>query len=337
MSTAGLSDILFWVALGVYAVATALYFLSLRERPGRETAVVAGGAKAGRAAFGLTVAGAVAHLGMIVFRAVAAGRVPWGSMYEYSTVLVFLSVAFVIGVVHRRPAVRAVEPLAMLIAVVTMVLARGLYAPAGPLQPALNSWWLRIHVIAAITASSIFTIGFVFTVLYLIKDRAERRSLFGGSTVGAAYVGGTRSGGAVVEDPPAGDGFPVDYLDFDADASEGAAATGRGMIARLPKSETLDLWSYRTIMVAFPIWTFAVIAGAIWAAKAWSRYWGWDPKESWAFITWVIYAVYLHARATSGWRGRRAALVGVGGFVSLWITYYVVNLWIVGLHSYAGT
>jgi ABC-type transport system involved in cytochrome c biogenesis permease subunit len=79
-----------------------------------------------------------------------------------------------------------------------------------------------------------------------------------------------------------------------------------------------------------------VIGGAIWAQEAWCRYWGWDPKETWAFITWTIYAGYLHARATAGWRGRKAAFVAAAGFISLWITYYVVNLWIVGLHSYAG-
>lgn len=328
MSAAGLSDTLFWVAMGLYGVAAVAHFAALRapaEPNGRRN-------PASRIAFAATVAGAVAHLGMIVFRAAATGRVPWGNMYEYSSVLVFLSVAFLIGVVHRHPSLRAVEPLAMVIAVVTMVLARGLYAPAGPLQVALNSWWLKIHVISAIAASSIFTIAFVFTLLYLLKDRSERKMLFTGSTVGAAYAGGT-----VVDDAVNAEGFPVDHLDADPDAKDTGAPAGKGLIARLPKATTLDMWAYRTTAIAFPIWTFAVIAGAIWAAKAWSRYWGWDPKESWAFITWVLYAAYLHARATSGWRGRRAAYVGVAGFVSLWITYYVVNLWIVGLHSYAGT
>ena len=93
--------------------------------------------------------------------------------------------------------------------------------------------------------------------------------------------------------------------------------------------------AYRIIAFAFPIWTFAVIAGAIWAQEAWGRYWGWDPKETWSFITWTIFAGYLHARATSGWKGRRAAVIALVGFASLLVTYYVVNLWIVGLHSYA--
>jgi cytochrome c-type biogenesis protein CcsB len=103
----------------------------------------------------------------------------------------------------------------------------------------------------------------------------------------------------------------------------------------LPPAATLDRVAYRMIAFGFPVWTFGVICGAIWAQEAWGRYWGWDPKETWSFITWVIFAGYLHARATSGWRGTRAAVIALVGFVSLFVTYYAVNLWIAGLHSYA--
>jgi cytochrome c-type biogenesis protein CcsB len=111
-----------------------------------------------------------------------------------------------------------------------------------------------------------------------------------------------------------------------------ASSPRRGI---LPSAATLDRVAYRVIAFAFPIWTFAVIAGAIWAQEAWGRYWGWDPKETWSFVTWTIFAGYLHSRSTAGWKGRKAAWIAVAGFVSLLITYYVVNLWIVGLHSYA--
>lgn len=107
-------------------------------------------------------------------------------------------------------------------------------------------------------------------------------------------------------------------------------------VPKLPPAAKLDLMAYRLNAFAFPIWTFAVIAGAIWAQEAWGRYWGWDPKETGAFFTWVLYAGYLHARSTRGWRGRKAAWVGVVAFVALAITYYAVNLFVVGLHSYAG-
>jgi cytochrome c-type biogenesis protein CcsB len=136
-------------------------------------------------------------------------------------------------------------------------------------------------------------------------------------------------GGAVDADAP------TDRIsDPGPDAGEPDRAPGETH-GRLPSAATLDRVAYRFIAFGFPIWTFGVICGAIWAQQAWARYWGWDPKETWSFITWVIFAGYLHARATSGWKGRRAAVVALVGFVSLLVTYYAVNLWIAGLHSYA--
>ena len=109
-----------------------------------------------------------------------------------------------------------------------------------------------------------------------------------------------------------------------------------GIMAQLPGSAKLDQLAYRAILFAFPAWTFAVIAGAIWADHAWGRYWGWDPKETWSFITWLVYAAFLHARATAGWRGKRAAYIQLFGFLCLMFNLVGVNIWISGLHSYAG-
>ena len=128
---------------------------------------------------------------------------------------------------------------------------------------------------------------------------------------------------------------PPDYV---PDAGEPDEAERREPEARrsaLPSAASLDRLAYRFIAFGFPIWTFGVICGAIWAQEAWGRYWGWDPKETWSFITWVVFAGYLHARATTGWKGRRAAVIALVGFASLLVTYYAVNLWIAGLHSYA--
>jgi cytochrome c-type biogenesis protein CcsB len=105
---------------------------------------------------------------------------------------------------------------------------------------------------------------------------------------------------------------------------------------RFPDAATLDRAAYRMHAFAFPIWTFAVIAGAIWAENAWGRYWGWDPKETWAFITWMVYAIYLHARSTTGWRGRKASYIALIGYTTFLFNYVAVNLWLNGLHSYAG-
>ena len=111
----------------------------------------------------------------------------------------------------------------------------------------------------------------------------------------------------------------------------------RGYLGRLPDLPTLDVLSYRMHAFAFPVWTFAVlITGPIWAHQAWSRYWNWDPKEVWAFITWVVYAAYLHARATAGWKGRKAAYVALIGLVTLWFNFIGINFFASNsMHSYA--
>ena len=105
---------------------------------------------------------------------------------------------------------------------------------------------------------------------------------------------------------------------------------------RIPSQEILDRLQYRLIAFVFPLWTFAIIAGAIWAESAWGRYWGWDPKETWAFITWVGYAAYLHARATVGWRGRRAAWLCLIAGSTFLFNYVYVNVWGSGKHTYSG-
>jgi cytochrome c-type biogenesis protein CcsB len=115
-----------------------------------------------------------------------------------------------------------------------------------------------------------------------------------------------------------------------------AGATGSGLLSRLPSAAALDRVAHRTAVFGFPIWTFAVMAGAIWAESAWGRFWGWDPKETWAFIAWVVYAAYLHARTTAGWRGRPAAWVNVVGLGVMVFNLLYVNMVSTGLHSYGG-
>jgi cytochrome c-type biogenesis protein CcsB len=122
-------------------------------------------------------------------------------------------------------------------------------------------------------------------------------------------------------------------------ARGGAEQAGRrGYLARLPGLEALDRVAYRTQAFAFPVWTFAaLIAGPIWAKHAWGSYWSWDPKEVWAFITWVVYAAYLHARATAGWKGRAAAIVALVGLATLWFNFIGINFFFGqgSMHSYA--
>jgi cytochrome c-type biogenesis protein CcsB len=117
------------------------------------------------------------------------------------------------------------------------------------------------------------------------------------------------------------------------DGHKGHVAT---IVSRLPDAQTLDRIAYRTTIFAFPIFGFGVIFGAIWAEEAWGRYWGWDPKETVSFIAWVVYAAYLHARSTAGWRDKKAAWINVVGFVAMVFNLFFINLVTVGLHSYAG-
>ncbi len=271
---------------------------------------------------GVAIAGAAANLVAIVARGMAADRVPWGNMFEYSTVLAFLVVVGTLVFVEGIAKIKTLTGFALMFSVLTLAIA-AMFFPVepAPLQPALNSYWIKIHVVAAITGSSLFAIGGIATILFLLKDRSERRAL----AVGRERAPAPIMGGAIEVDAP------HDLLP-DPEGAGGASERRRGGI--LPSAAALDRVAYRVIAFGFLIWTFAVIAGAIWAQEAWGRYWGWDPKETWSFVTWTIFAGYLHARSTAGWKGRRAAIIAVVGFISLLITYYAVNLWIVGLHSY---
>jgi cytochrome c-type biogenesis protein CcsB len=247
-----------------------------------------------RTAFTLTCVGLATHITGILTRGLSEHRVPWGNMYEFIMAISCMAVIVLVAVAIRYQAYYV-----GLFVMVPVVFALGLavtvvYTPAGALVPALQSYWIAIHVTAMIVASGLYIVGAVVTVMYLAVDRYQRRTAAGQpSRIG-------------------------------------------GIIQHLPKALVLDRLSYRAILFAFPVWTFGIMAGAIWADQAWGRYWGWDPKETWSFITWVVYAGFLHARATAGWRGRRAAYIQLVGFGCLLFNLVGVNIWITGLHSYAG-
>ena len=243
-------------------------------------------------------------------------------MYEYSSVFAALVVLAYLIVVEWRAKIRSLGGFVYAFVVFTMAMAVSFFY-VGPqdLLPALNSYWRQIHVTSMITATSVLGLGCIFTILYLVKDRSERRQV----RALAQQVPPPIMGGAVDADAP------PDFVPGADDPVLGPAGR-RGV---LPSSGTLDRLAYRFIAFGFPIWTFGTICGAIWAQQAWGRYWGWDPKETWSFVTWTIFAGYLHARATAGWKGRRAAVIALVGFVSLFVTYYAVNLWIASIHSYA--
>jgi cytochrome c-type biogenesis protein CcsB len=251
--------------------------------------------KWGRIGLALTVLGCALHFLGLVSRGLGTDpiRVPWGNMYEFTLAGTF-GVCLMYLALMKRYHLRWMGVLVTgFLVVVLMLDVLVLYQDAGPLVPALHSYWLAIHVLAAVIASGAFAVGALALVLFLVKDRAVQR-------------GTLRPGG---------------YL------------------SRLPETTVLDRVGYRLHAFGFPIWTFAaLVAGPVWAEYAWGSYWNWDPKEVWAFITWVIYAAYLHARATAGWRGRAAAIIALVGFASLLFNFVGINYFFGGgsLHSYAG-
>ena len=249
-----------------------------------------------RYALGLGGLGWLVQLAALATRGLAADRVPWADMYEFVCAAVFATVT-VLLVLCTRYRASYLGVFVMFPAVLAMgVATTALYTPVSPLQPSLRSSWLAIHVLAAVVASGGFTVATALAALHLRQTGRRHR----------------------------------------APAAPASPRTALPLAPRLPSPETLERLTRQTITFAFPIWTFAIIAGAIWADSAWGRYWGWDPKETWAFITWIAYAAYLHAQATAGWRGRRAAVIAITGFACLLFNLVGINLWGSGLHSYAG-
>ncbi|QLL08211.1 c-type cytochrome biogenesis protein CcsB [Mycobacterium vicinigordonae] len=231
-------------------------------------------------------------LACIVLRGLATMRVPWGNMYEFIN-LTCMSGLIAGAVVLRRPRYRPLWVFLLLpILILLTVSGRWLYANAAPVMPALQSYWLPIHVSVVSLGSGVFMVAGIASILFLLRT---------------SHLG----------EPDA----------------EGTLAR---LVHKLPDAQTLDRIAYRTTIFAFPVFGFGVIFGAIWAEEAWGRYWGWDPKETVSFIAWVVYAAYLHARSTAGWRDRRAAWINVAGFVAMVFNLFFVNLVTVGLHSYAG-
>ncbi|MEV4108234.1 c-type cytochrome biogenesis protein CcsB [Nonomuraea sp. NPDC049695] len=295
---AGLSDLFVVAAVLLYVFAMVAFAIELAFGKGiadkaavveKEPVAVGAGAgggadkglgavRAGKLALVLAWVGWAAHLTAIATRGLAVDRWPWGNMYEFVVAICFAAVTAFLGS-QLRYNVRFLGAFVMVAAALGLGLAvKFFYTAAGPVVPALNSYWIAIHVTAAIVASGLFTMAGVSGILYLVR----------------------------------GDG-----------------------VSRLPSRADLERVAHRAIVLAFPVWTFAVIAGALWADRAWGRYWGWDPKEVWSFITWVAYAAYLHAKVTAGWRGRAATIVQLVAFACLLFNLVGVNIFISGLHSYA--
>ena len=278
------------MAVCAFAFLTFAYELAWSIRVGEEKTTISRRSKVLRIAQSLTILYFLILVVAVFARAVSAGRVPWGNMYEFSITgtLAFTFAYLVASIKFDVQWLGILISFASLLTLGTAITL--LYVPSAPLVPALKSTWLVIHVSAAIISGGVFLLANCIAGAYLILERIEQKN-------------------------------------------EGARP---GWALRLPKLESLDQLSYRLVALVFPLWTFSIIAGAIWAEAAWGRYWGWDPKETWAFITWVGYAAYLHARVTAGWKGRRAAWLCLIAGSTFLFNYVYVNIWGTGKHTYSG-
>lgn len=248
-----------------------------------------------RIATALTVIAWLLHVSAVVLRGVAAGRVPWANMYEFSMTgtLMIVSV-FLLAVVLFTQDLRFLGTfITGLVLVLLMGAGLNFYVSVVPLPPALQSIWLIVHVVVAALATGFFALGFALSITQLFQFKRE-----------------------------------------------GLVAAGKAsklrLLSTLPSAEKLEALAYRMNIVGFIMWTFTVMAGSVWAEKAWGRYWGWDTKEVWSFIIWVIFAGYIHARATRGWRGKPSAWLSIIGFSAVLFNFTVVNLFFKGLHAYSG-
>lgn len=232
----------------------------------------------------LGLGGLLLHSVALTVRTVHSGQAPFTTMYESVSFLAWSCVLAVI-IFERKFRLEKTGPYLWLVVVALMALASSPALPkaVSPLVPALQSYWLWLHVSVTLLGEAFLAVAFVASLLYLLTPEKK------------------------LSQP--------------------------GQEAR---REKLDRLAYRAVAVGFPLFTLgALVFGMIWASKAWGRYWGWDPKEVWSLITWLFYALYLHTRLVHGWKGKKSALIAVLGFLAALFTFFGVNYFLSGLHSYA--
>lgn len=315
-----------WSAITIYVLAFLAFAYDLSQRASlaptkqRETVLVGAGASPApparepaepslrmpasersrrywaRLAIAFTGLGFTLHLAATITRGVAAERVPWANMYEFALIGTLLIVAVYLA------ALRWYDLRFLGVFIVGMVVfflggsTISFYVEVTPLMDPLKSIWLIIHVFVASLATALLAIAAGLSTMQLLQARRERIKATGGEEV----------------------------------------APDRGYLRTLPKAEVLETLAYRFAILGFIFWTFTLIAGAIWANESWGRYWGFDVKEVWTFVIWVIYAGYIHARATRGWRGTKSAWLSLIGFATVIFNFTIVNLYFQGLHAYSG-
>ena len=235
--------------------------------------------------------GVALHLVAFVTRGLAAGRFPLGNLYEY--ILFMTAVIMVVAaVVVQRKNWHTVWPWLLFPMVIAMFLNSTVFhMQAAPVVPALQSYWMPVHVSTVSIGASVGLVSGAFALLYLLRMRQPRGEEHG-------FLG--------------------------------------AILRPLPDAKTLDQIAYKTAVVTLPLFGIGIVFGAIWAEVAWGRFWGWDAKETVSMVTWILYAAYLHARATAGWKSTAAAWINVFAMAMTIFNMTYVNTVVAGLHSYAG-
>jgi cytochrome c-type biogenesis protein CcsB len=279
------SRIMVLIALTVYVISFLVLTVSLANRA-KATRKEQTASALRVENIGLILAGlaTLIHGAGVLTRGIAANRVPWANMYEFS-----ISGAFVVSAIYLIALffkdIRFIATFVIGFVVLVIGSANTLfYVQVESLMPALQDYWLVIHVSVAILGTAFFTIAAALAALLLIKSGKSKSKV----------------------------------------------------LKVFPDAEKLEKLSYQFNVIGFILWTFTLIAGAIWADKAWHRFWGWDTKEVWTFIIWTIYAAYLHATTTRGWEGKKAAWLTLIGFSAVIFNFTIVNLFFKGLHVYSG-
>nr|AGJ51296.1 cytochrome c biogenesis protein [Solanum carolinense]AKZ21751.1 cytochrome c biogenesis protein [Solanum carolinense] len=254
--------------------------------------------------------------GLLVTRWISSGHFPLSDLYES---LIFLSWSF--SLIHLIPYFKKNVFILSKITGPGAILTQGFATSgilteihqSGILVPALQSEWLIMHVSMMILGYAALLCGSLLSVALLVITFRKNRKLF--------YIYKSN-------------GFLNESFFLGENVLENTSFFSAKNYYRFRLLNQLDYWSYRVISLGFTFLTIGILSGAVWANEAWGSYWNWDPKETWAFITWIVFAIYLHTRTNSNLRGTNSAIVASIGFLIIWICYFGVNLLGIGLHSY---
>ncbi len=320
-----LDEALMIIALGAYvvsALALLVYFFS------REEWLLHLGVP-------LAIAGCVAQFAQLVARFEITHIWPLLNLYGSLSLFAAVSVAIFIVFAFRYKLWFAGG---FVIAIAAMFLAYGVTWNEGtmPAVPSLQSYWAKIHVPLVVSSYSAFMVAFVISALYLVKYYFER-SLQQAADTKLAAAAPSATGAATADFAMSSAVVSPITVRLDTPNIAAAAASGNAVaqwLNTMPSLAQLDVLIYRIVAVGLPLLTLGIITGAMWAHESWGAYWQWDPKETAALFSWIIYAIYMHLHTRKDFRGVRSAWVSTIGFVSIMFCYFGVNLWISGLHSY---